>query len=224
MAHPTSEGYILHTANIVIETAFDSIQELRHTLDHIALAESLFGSLELLPLSTPGTTPRSSPVLRARMDIDDNGDGDFSKLTPLNLEAPAQASSSIHPAHVRREYPLGPETTTQAPSSTQPMHANGAERRKAKKKAQSHANRQKARQTARESTYANIKVRPECTTKLINSSTPIFTNSDMKNASRINTGYTGRDGSDHSSKLYTLDELIGEGSKFGFKLQKWDGK
>jgi len=139
------------------------------------------------------------------MDIDDNCDFSNVSMTPLNLEAPIQASTLVL-------------------SSAQLTHATGAERWKAKKKAQSHANRQKTRQMARESTYANIKVCPECTAKFVNSTTPVFTDSDTKNAKRINTGYTGRDSGDRSSKLYTLDELIGEGSKLGFKLQKWDGK
>jgi len=217
----TTEGYTIHTSNHVIESTFDSIKELKCTLDHIALAESLFGTSDLSPLSTPGTTPQTSPVLQATMDIDKAGGSCLDDLMPLNLETPIQASSSsyAHPTH-----PLDLKTPTQSPSSTTPTHLNGAERRKTKKKSQSHANRRKTRQMAREATYANIKVRPECTARFVNSSTPICTDSETKNASRVNTSYTGRDDGARSSKLYTLDELIGKGSKFGFKLQKWDGK
>ena len=56
------------------------------------------------------------------------------------------------------------------------------------------------------------------------SSEPIRTANDANKASRVHTGYTGRDHGSRSKKLYTLDELIGKGSKFGFTLQKWDGK
>jgi len=229
MAHPaTTKGHALHTENHVIKSKFDSLKQLRHTLDHTALAESLFGSSELSPLSTPEPTPQSSPILQANMDIDEDGDGDGDRyLTHLNsthliskIFIPL-APSSILTTHTRQAHP---ETSAQAPSSTQSAHATGAEHRKAKKKAQSHANRQKARQVAREATYANLKVRPECTAKFVHSSTPVLTDTDTKNASRVSTGYTGRDSGDRSSKLYTLDELIGEGSKFGFKLQKWDGR
>ena len=224
MTQPCSaEGYALHTSNHVIESTFDSLEELRSTLDHIALAESLFGTSELSPLSTPGVTPPPSPVLEATMDIDGGGSC-LDNAAPLNLNTSIRASPSSQPTYTHRTHPLDPEIASQAPSSTPLMYASGAERRKAKKKGQSHANRQKKRQTAREATYANIKVRPECVANFIDSSTPIYTDSEAKKASRINTGYTGRDDGGRSSKLYTLDELVGEGSKFGFKLQEWDGK
>jgi len=221
------EGDVIYTPNGVIESPFDSFKELKHTLDYIALTESLFGSSELSPLSTPGMSPQPSPILRATMDIDGGGGrclDDLHNPPPLDIETPFQASSSSQPMHTHQTHSLNPEIPTRAPSSAPPTDATGAERQKAKKKAQSHANRKKSRQMAREGAYANIKVRPECTAKFVNSSTPISTESETKNASRVSTGYTGRDDGGCSSKLYTLDELIGEESKFGFQLQKWNGK
>ncbi|KZP02401.1 hypothetical protein FIBSPDRAFT_970041 [Athelia psychrophila] len=40
----------------------------------------------------------------------------------------------------------------------------------------------------------------------------------------VKTGYQGARDKGGVKRVYTLPELVGEGSKFGFDLRKWDGK
>lgn len=126
----------------VIHSAFDSSKQLKNTLDLVALTESLFGTSDPSPLSTPEATPLPSPILRP-MEVD-------------NLD---------HPNHLQLETPI------QASTSACPSYSNATERQKAKNKKQSHAHRHKSRLKAHEATYANLKVKPECTVKFVKSTT-----------------------------------------------------
>jgi hypothetical protein len=58
--------------------------------------------------------------------------------------------------------------------------------------------------------------------KHITPSNPVKTNLSVKKTDMVSTGYVGvRE--QKSKKDYTLEELVGRNSRFGFHLMEWDG-
>jgi len=186
----------------VVAANFNTQAALQATVEYIALCESLFGLLDLSPLSSPEPTPPPSPLLCIAMELEagdgdgDNGDNDDTRgWDPLP------------------KFSL-PPTSTLTPSAL----------KKAKKRAKNHLNRRGRRERDREENFANVQSRPNRDSKIISSGTPIVCQTDASMASRVGTGYTGRNDEGRSTSLFTLDDLVGEGSKWGFRLQQWNGR
>jgi len=187
--------------------AFDTDEQLRLALDYAATAKALFGTSDLSPLTTPECTPPSSPTLTSTLKAGLDPDFDFDITNTAVNTAHAQSTDAIPPVQA---------------SSTRP--ASQIDRRKAKKKLQSHANCSKQRQEARDATYANLKPRVQRKLGILRASEPLRTKIDSSRSSHVNTGFTGLDNRERQKKQYSLEDLVGEGSKFGFKLRTWDGK
>ena len=194
--------------HVIAPTTFDTELQVRLALNYAATAEALFGTSDLSPLTTPECTPPPSPTLKPVFDTDEDVD---TNTTDIRTEPAHSGSSEI----VGENFSALSSTTR---SSTQ------RDRRKAKKKLQGHANRSKRRQEARDATYANIKPRAQRRLGILGASEPLCTSIDSSKSSHISTGFTGLDNGERQKKLYSLEELVGEGSKFGFKLQAWDGR
>jgi len=190
-------------------TAFDTNLQLRLALDYAASVEALFGTSDLSPLTTPECTPPPSPHLGPVFDTEVEG---------LETSAADVGTESAHskPGGVVGENSSIPSSIT--------LPSNPRDRRKVKKKLQSHANRSKRRQEARDASYANLRPRAQRTLGILGASEPLRTDIDSSQSSHVSTGFTGLDNGDRQKKLYSLEELVGEGSKFGFKLQAWDGR
>ena len=191
----------MHGGTHVIAANFDSRDALWETTQYVALSEALFGLSDLSPLSSPDSTPPPSPILQSRLDLDATEESGHS----------TSGISGLTP-------PLTPRPTL--PTTA----ANAKERKHAKKRAKNHLNRKTKREQARDATFANIKARPTLSTKILNSHQPIVCETETSKASRVSTGYTGKNDEAQSRSLFTLEELVGEGSKWGFKLEKWDGR
>jgi len=186
--------------HVMAPAAFDTKAQLQLALDHAAWAEALFGTSDLSPLTTPECTPPPSPTLNpaSATDVEDLDIG------------------TSEPSDAIGHNPSAQSTGTQSTSRK--------DRRKVKKKLQGHANRSKRRQEARDASYANLKPRTQRTVDILGASDPLRTNIDSSKSSYVSTGFTGLDNRDCQKKLYNLEELVGEGSKFGFKLHAWDGR
>ena len=189
--------------------AFNTKLQLRLALDYAASAEALFGTSDLSPLTTPECTPPPSPTLMLVFETEVK---DFdASTTKLRVE----------PAHTESSTVVG-ENSLALSSITRP--STPKDRRKAKKKLQGHANRSKRRQEARNASYANLRPRAQRALGILGANEPLRTEIDSSQSSHVSTGFTGLDNGGRQKKLYSLEELVGEGSKFRFKLQAWDGK
>ena len=176
---------------------------------HAASADALFDTSDLSPLTTPECTPPPSPTLKPAFATD---------VEDFNI---GTSDISITAVHTQLTEANGPNASTHSSSA----QSNGPEhRRKAKKKLQGHANRTKRRQEARNASYANLKPRIRRRIDILGASNPLCTNIDSSKSSHVSTGFTGLDNGERQKKLYRLEELVGEGSKFDFKLQAWDGR
>jgi hypothetical protein len=93
-----------------------------------------------------------------------------------------------------------------------------------RKKKRSHNNRTKRRQAeVHEMGYAPHRESVKrALHKHVTPSNPVKTNLSIKKTDMASTGYVGvRE--QKSKKDYTLEELVGRNSKFGFRLIEWDG-
>jgi len=95
---------------------------------------------------------------------------------------------------------------------------------KARKRKQSHANRKKKRQLLRENLETMNKVKKVNAHKHFSNCKPVQTLFESEKSNVVSTGFTGCDDNTRPSTLYTLGDVVGENSKFKFKLQQWNGK
>jgi len=194
---------------VLAPATFDTNAQLRLALDYAATAEALFGTSDLSPLTTPECTPPPSPTLTPTLKAGFHTNLDID-AAEARINAHAQSTDAI-------EENLSDQTPSTRPTSQR-------DRRKARKKSQSHANRSRQRQDARDASSASLKPRIQRRLNTLGASEPLRTEIDSAQSSHINTGFTGLDNRERHKKLYSLEELVGEGSKFGFKLQTWDGR
>jgi hypothetical protein len=67
-------------------------------------------------------------------------------------------------------------------------------------------------------------IRPATVKKHVAHADPVSTALNASDLPAASTGYTAVLEKTHGKKVYRLEELVGEGSKFGFELRQWDGK
>jgi len=157
----------------------------------------------LSPLSSPGSTPPSSPGPASQ------------QLLLTNVE------------EFQPQPPIPPEVTT--PSATASMSypptpsAAGTSNRQAKLKKGSkiRRNRDRAIKKASES-FAAYQATSRLISRHIDGAQPIsckMTASELKNVA--STGFVGLDNGSRSKTLYKLEDLVGDQSRFGFRLQHW---
>jgi hypothetical protein len=115
-------------------------------------------------------------------------------------------------------------TTSFAPSRHAPPKPGTAESayRKAKGKAREKV---KAQQRKDAAPYGDFAVKPRLVNKHIKKpGTTIRTSINAGNLPHTSTAYLGMRDSSGSRKVFQLEELVGEGSKYRFELRKWDGR
>ena len=128
--------------------------------------------------------------------------------------------------------PTGTKRRLDSISNCEPPSDDDTSSRKLKKKSKSKVEYKKLafkkrRAADRQGAKGDIevKVRPSLRERHTASSTPVSVPSfslDPKTAAK--TGYVGIRDSRASKRVYKLDEMVGEGSKFKFNLLEWDGK
>lgn len=107
--------------------------------------------------------------------------------------------------------------------STQSTSSAG-DRRRARFKAQSHAHRSKKRQELRDKSFSHHAPKASVISKYITTATPIATSMSTADAPVTRNAFIGKDDRTRSQKAHALEELVGEGSLYKFRLQRWDGK
>lgn len=113
------------------------------------------------------------------------------------------------------------ETTTTA--STLPPDLTGKARRLARKKLQSKINRQQSRiEDNAAAGYSHLDARPKTIKKYVLSANAVETPATMADAKVARTAYIGLNDKDiRDAHGYTLEDLVGEHSRFQFKLLKY---
>lgn len=92
--------------------------------------------------------------------------------------------------------------------------------RKAQSKAQSKANKKKKKLAYQTSVFSHHAARPEVTAKFVDAKSAIQTETVAREASVARTAYVALDDNQRTKKMPTLEELVGEGSKYNFTLVK----
>lgn len=97
--------------------------------------------------------------------------------------------------------------------------------RKAKKKARSRENGRRRRAEQNEKKFSHYAPRPSTHDKYVEPSVPLRTAMETKDAQVASTAYVGlNDVRTREGHTWLLEDLVGESSKFKFKLVQWDGK
>lgn len=139
---------------------------------------------------------------------------DLFSLSPLTSPEPTPPSS---PRATQPPLPLD----LPLPKTSQPTVATTAPRTSHSKR-QGHANRKRKRDKAKLGP-AEYTPRSQTRKKYAESAAEAGSEATGEDFPIAKTGYTAARGS-NSSTAYKLDELVGPGSRFGFKLIEWDGR
>lgn len=118
-----------------------------------------------------------------------------------------------------REYHEIPHTD--APSQPSP---SSKDRRRARKKLQSHNHRSKQRQKIQQESFSHHERQSSAYRKYISTATPIVTPMSTANAPVTKSAFVGLDDRIRSRGQYRLEDMVGEGSTFQFEYQAWDGR
>jgi hypothetical protein len=123
--------------------------------------------------------------------------------------------------------PPTPSSSTPAPTPARSRHAppkpgtNELAYRKAKGKARE---KLKAKQRRDAAPYGDFVVKPRLVNKHIKKpDKSIRTRLNAMDMPHASTAYLGKRDSGGAKRTFRLEELVGEGSRYGFELRKWNG-
>ena len=134
------------------------------------------------------------------------------------IPPPTAPSASLASCHT-------PLNTQPLPSQREaPKYRHGSTEdilRKKRGKAKRAMQRLEAKKSAPHGFYA---VKPAVLNRHVRHATAITTKLDAQRLKCTKNGWTGaRDKGGHG-RIFTLDEMVGEGSRFKFRLERWDGR
>jgi hypothetical protein len=147
---------------------------------------------------------------------------------PRSVPIPPTSMYAIPPPTA----PSAPLASHHTPLNTQPLPPqHGAPKyrhgstedilRKKRGKAKRAMQRLEAKKSAPHGFYA---VKPAVLNRHIRPATAITTKLDAQRLKCTKNGWTGaRDKGGHG-RIFALDEMVGEGSRFKFRLERWDGR
>jgi hypothetical protein len=162
-------------------------------------------------------------VYRA-IDAERDDDLEHYEIEPV---LPTLAASTSISTPTTALIPPKPSTATSpspaAPSSHAPPKpgTNEAAYRKAKGKARE---KLKAKQRRDAAPYGDFAIKPRLVNKHIkNHAKPVKATINASDMPHASTAYLGKRDSGGTGRVFQLEELVGEGSEYGFELRKWDG-
>lgn len=185
----------------------------QHALSEAEEEHKPFG---LSPLSSPEPSPCTSPKRSS-----ENLPTIVPSTAPDSLSHPQPPPPNLPPGQSQKRgtahYPTArhPTMTADAPQSRK------TQKRKLRSKAVSHANRLQKRQRVHELAPLGGS-QGRATKKHAAPSFPIKTAFESTDIPIVKTGYVALT-QPKIAKAYTLEELVGEGSRLSFKLIRWDG-
>ena len=99
-----------------------------------------------------------------------------------------------------------------------------AKRRATKKNASSHRRRAKKRSDAK-AAYGSYQPNSRLLARHVSGTDRIVCDLEATAVENVaSTGFVGLDDGSRSKTLFTLEQLVGEGSRFSFRLHRWDGR
>lgn len=171
--------------------------------------------------STPhGAEPRVSPTPAG--------------ASPAEIDQTHRSPTNASPIafdHPRRLPPMPPlASNTPSPSHCTPAAVDaGPSQRKSKRtverqKTRSKQRRESQRQAEKASIASSSRTKPSVCKRHLRAASPLkplFTLADKRVAL---TAYVGLRDSKGDQRAYTLNEMVGDGSRFGFRCMEWDGR
>jgi hypothetical protein len=164
-------------------------------------------------------------------DHDDTKGYDFEPVQVIG-STPCHASSSPFGSplssatdSLEESRPPSPLALSSRLSTGGKMGKTGNSSQKKMRKLRSKRARQLRRERERlNAPYGAYQVRPRAKTHHILKAKEVRTDLITRKLRVTKTGWTGsRDTKEQEDRQYSLDELVGEGSEFGFKVETWDG-
>lgn len=150
------------------------------------------------PSNSDGTTLASPPLLSL--------DSPLLPPPPLCLDAAPSSSSKQSQPSEKPKY---------RPGSAEDI------RRKKRANARQAVKRLEAKQAE---PYGDYAVKPRIINKYVRSSTAVGVKFDATKLRHTKHAYTGSRPDTHSKRIYSLDELVGDNSRFKFRLERWDSR
>jgi hypothetical protein len=132
-------------------------------------------------------------------------------------------------------YPMHPPSLSSPPASSsaqtlQPLprkrrsYAKGS-KEDIRRKERGNARRAAARLVAKQAAaYGDYAVKPRVINKHVRPAMAIDVKFDTAKLRHTKSAYTGGQFKGNAKRVYHLDELVGDGSKFKFRLETWDGR
>jgi hypothetical protein len=175
----------------------------------------------------PVTTEFSSPVPVSsvpEVHLDGSTPGPSMPDNTLPLSPPLLL---LGPTQSRPSSPFPASSSVTKASNPQPgkkrKHAKGS-KEDIRRKEHANAKRAVARLTTkRAAPYGDYMVKPRVINKYVRPATAVDVKFDAMKLRHTKTGYTGGH-LKSGRRIYRLDELVGDGSIFKFRLETWDGK
>ena len=190
------------------ESALASSIVQEELLGHLDSGEMGCGLFSASPLTSPEPSPPPSPAQQPTLlgSKDPPSIGSLSPPDPQRMPVDSSSATFDSPGDVKK-----------------------ADKRYRSNKMRSHAKRKRERANERQEREAGgqpYEVRASTRLKHVHQSNAVNANVSLADIPISAPGYIGvRDTAEQKdTKEYPLDDLIGEGSRFKFKLKKWDGR
>jgi hypothetical protein len=141
---------------------------------------------------------------------------------PANPTAPALPSFPPDPPVLTPHQTPLPSTPT--PSAQAPKRTPGSADDIRRKRRGNQKRAMRRLEEKRAAPYGDYIVKPRIINKYIRPAIAIDVKFDALKLRHTKSAYTGGRLKSAARRVYSLDELVGGGSKFKFKLEKWDGR
>lgn len=215
---------------------FDLVSQLKNSISsHDAwlelddLDDYDYGLLHSMsPLTSADSSPRPSSPVDPSHELHEQYHGlpcSMPPLTPADI-SPRPSSPMDRPPAPPADIPSqtyqSSETANSSPSDPRPQTDSPASKkcRKAQSKAQSKANKKKKKLAQQAAVFSHHAARPEVIEKYVNAKNAIQTVVTAQAAPVASSAYVALDDRQRTKKMPSLEDLVGEGSKYKFTLVK----
>ncbi|KAJ3503665.1 hypothetical protein NLJ89_g8332 [Agrocybe chaxingu] len=186
--------------------------------DELSPPDDLFS---LSPLSSPQSSSSNSPDPASASLLDTSDYEEPEELDLTNQFTPDSLIPTPDPLDASLNLAGGMEEC----QSSDALDAKARRKRRNKTKSKANRKRQRTEKKRKPSRlYGGSQVREEVKKKYRAVVEPMYLSHQMKLAPHVKTAYTGRNREKHVMKTFTLEELVGEDSRYKMKLFAWDGK
>ena len=142
---------------------------------------------------------------------------------PLPVDAPASQPQS-GPSHTLANTALRPSLSPEALTHEAPKYTYGSVENSLRKK-RGHAKRAMQRmEQKRAAPFGEYAVKPSVLNRHVRPAAAIQSELKTKKLKHTKNAWTGARDKGGYKRVFTLDEMVGEGSIFNFQLERWDGR